>query len=436
MSHAHASRPAFGTRALLRLRDFRLLFAAQAISDVGDGLTYLSLFLLVNQLTHSAAALAVMSIAIALPAMTLGLFAGAYADRLDRRRIMLVSDTLRGLLVLGFVVLGTVERLPILYALAFVQASIGTFFTPARGALIPRVVPEEGLLAANSLGQVSRVIATVVGTGLAGLMVGVTGQFWPAFVVDAATFFASVALVLRVDRSVGVVVHAADADGSGGVVASVVEGLRAMVHSPVLLGTLTGAAVAMLGLGGVNVLFIPFLINELGASPVWAGPLEAAQTLSMVLAGAVVAGLASRIAPTRILSGALVGVAVVVGALAFVPNIWVLMAALFAVGWFITPVHAAASTLLQTGAPDSLRGRVMAAFQASTSTTMILSTAVAGLAADQIGIRTVFLVGGAIVALGAVISALLFAIGPRTAPVAGAAVAETALADRGVMPGR
>jgi MFS family permease len=202
-----------------------------------------------------------------------------------------------------------------------------------------------------------------------------------------------------------------------------------MVHSPVLLGTLTGAAVAMLGLGGVNVLFIPFLINELGASPVWAGPLEAAQTLSMVLAGAVVAGLASRIAPTRILSGALVGVAIVVGALAFVPSIWVLMAALFAVGWFITPVHAAASTLLQTGAPDSLRGRVMTAFQASTSTTMILSTAVAGLAADQIGIRTVFLVGGAIVALGAVISALLFAIGPRTAPVVGAAVAETALAE-------
>jgi len=404
-----------GARALLGLRDFRLLFVAQAISDVGDGLTYLSLFLLVNQITHSAAALAVMSIAIALPAMTLGLFAGAYADRLDRRRIMLASDSLRGVVVLGFIVVGTLERLPLLFALAFIQATIGTFFTPARGALIPRVVPEEGLLTANSLGQVSRVIATVIGTGLAGLIVGLTGQAWPAFVADALTFFASVAIVLRVDPAVGRVIHAVDGDARG-VVASVAEGLRAVGRSPILIGTLTGAAVAMLGLGAANVLFIPFLVNTLGASPVWSGPLEASQTLSMVLAGGIVAGLATRVAATTMLAGSLAALAVVVGALGLVPNVWVLMLVLFAAGWFVTPVHAAAATIMQTGAPDAIRGRVMAAFQASTSTTSILSTAAAGLAADAIGIRTVFVIGGVIVGLGAVASAALFAIGRRREP--------------------
>ena len=408
-------RPTVGARALLRLRDFRLLFVAQAISDVGDGLTYLTLFLLVNQLTHSAAALAVMSIAIALPAMSLGLFAGAYADRLDRRRIMILSDSLRGVLVLGFIAVGTLERLPLLFALAFVQATIGTFFAPARGALIPRVVPEEGLLAANSISQVSRVIASVIGTGLAGFILGATGQAWPAFVLDAITFFVSVAIVLRVDPSVGRIVPA-EGVAPGGIASSVTEGLRAIGRSPVLLGTLTGAAVAMLGLGGINVLFIPFLVNVLGASPVWAGPLEASQTVSMILAGGVVAALATRLAPTTILAGALAGVAVVVGALAFVPNVWVLMVVLFAVGWFVTPVHAAAATLMQTGAPDAIRGRVMAAFQASTSTTSILSTAVVGLAADAIGIRTVFMIGAVVVAIGAVASGVLFAVARRREP--------------------
>jgi MFS family permease len=426
MNHPNDARDAasrFGARRLLALRDFRLLFVAQAISDVGDGLTYLSLFLLVNQLTHSAAALAVMSIAIALPAMTVGLVAGAYADRLDRRRIMIASDALRGLLVLGFIALGTVERLPVLYALALVQATIGTFFAPARGALIPRVVPAEGLLAANSMSQISRVIATVIGTGLAGLIIGVTGQPWPAFVLDAATFFVSVALVLRVNPEAGRIALAAGSVATG-IGASVGEGLRTIGRSPTLLGTLAGTAVAMLGLGGVNVLFIPFLINELGASSVWAGPLEAAQTLSMILAGGLVAALAARLAPTSILAGAMVGVAVVVGSLALVPNVYVLMAVLFAAGWFVTPLHAAATTILQTGAPDGLRGRVMAAFQASTSTTTILSTAIAGLAADTIGIRTVFLAGGVIVAVGAIVSGALFALGRRTGPTIDAAAAD------------
>ena len=84
-----------GVRDLLRIPDFRRLYLAQAISDIGDGMTYLALFLLVLDLTGSTAAIALMSILVALPPVTIGLFAGAWADRHDRRRIMLASDILR-----------------------------------------------------------------------------------------------------------------------------------------------------------------------------------------------------------------------------------------------------------------------------------------------------------------------------------------------------
>jgi MFS family permease len=183
-----AATPGVGIRALLRIPDFRRLYLAQAISDIGDGMTYLALFLLVLDLTGSTAAIALMSILVALPPVTIGLFAGAYADRHDRRRIMLVSDTLRAVVVLGMLLVAREEAIPALFALACLQAIVGTFFAPARMAMLPRVVPAEGLLAANSLSQATRMVASVIGGGITGVVAALAGEVWPVLIVDASTF--------------------------------------------------------------------------------------------------------------------------------------------------------------------------------------------------------------------------------------------------------
>src|SRR5215212_11613152 len=98
-----AQEQALGVREMLKFRDFRLLWLGQIISDFGDGLTTLALFILVNQLTGSTAALATMAIVLAIPQVTFGLLAGVYVDRWDRKRIMILSDLLRGGMVLGFI---------------------------------------------------------------------------------------------------------------------------------------------------------------------------------------------------------------------------------------------------------------------------------------------------------------------------------------------
>jgi MFS family permease len=211
-----ASRPTpLGVREILRIREYRLLWLGQLISETGDGLTNLALLLLVNALTGSTAALAAMAIVLAIPPLTIGLIAGTYVDRFDRRRIMLASDLLRALVVLGFIAVGTASSLWLLYLLAFVQATIGTFFAPARGALLPRVVPSAGLLSANSLAQVTRVVSVVIGAGLAGLIVGLAGQFWPAFVIDSASFVGSFLLIARLPTGIGRITAEAHAAAEG-----------------------------------------------------------------------------------------------------------------------------------------------------------------------------------------------------------------------------
>ncbi len=400
---------AIGFRDLLRIPDFRRLYLAQAISDIGDGMTYLALFLLVLDLTGSTAAIALLSILVALPPVTVGLFAGAWADRHDRRRIMLAADSLRAVVVLGIVFAATRDAVALLFALACIQAVIGTFFSPARMAMLPRVVPAEGLLVANSIGQATRMVAGVIGAGVTGLIAGVAGVVWPVIVIDAATFLVSVVLVYGVTRELGrpdaLAVAKAKTQGLGGAVA---DGLRIIGRSRWLVAALGGVSVVMLGVGAINVLFIPFLVDDLGASPAWAGPLEGAQTISMILAGGVMGGLATRFSIPRLFVGGIAGLAVCVGLLSIAPGPWALLLLMFAVGWFVMPVQATTMTIVQRATTNETRGRVAGALNAAIQTASIASMAVAGILADVTGIRVVFALGGAVALLAAVVAWFLF----------------------------
>ncbi|HYO43295.1 MAG TPA: MFS transporter [Candidatus Limnocylindrales bacterium] len=424
MADVPVARP-FGVRDLLRLPDFRRLYLAQAISDVGDGMTYLALFLLVLDQTGSTAALALMSILVALPPVTIGLFAGAWADRSDRRRIMVVSDTLRAVVVLGLVPAAIAGSLPVIFVLAATQAVLGTFFAPARTALVPRVVPAEGLLAANSLGQMTRMVAGVIGAGITGVIAGVAGVAWPVFAVDAVTFLLSVLLVLRVSREIGRPEAATRASiaarGMGG---AVLDGLRLIARSAPLVAALGGVAVTMLGIGAINVLFIPFLVDDLGASPAWAGPIEAAQTIAMVAAGGLLAGLAPRLGVPRLFVGGLVGLAASVGLLALAPGPVFLLLVMFGAGAFTMPVQATTMTIVQSATTDATRGRVAGALNAAIQTASIGSMAAAGILADVIGIRSVFAIGAAMTLVAAATAWALFRRAPAEAAEAGGSAAE------------
>jgi MFS family permease len=406
---------ALSARDVLRIPAYRRIWLGQLISDAGDGLTNLALLLLVNHLTGSTAAIAAMAICLAVPPLTIGLFAGAYVDRANRRRIMLASDLLRAGTVLGFALVGSADMLWLLFILALVQASVGTFFTPARAAMVPKLVPAQGLLAANSVSQATRVVSGIVGAGLAGLLIGLAGVFWPAFVLDSLSFLASFVLILGLPAAAGAIDHAPAADGSAtpapaqlGIGASLRAGLTRVAGSRLLSTTILSLAVVMLGLGAVNVLFVPLLASDLQVNPAWFGALDLAQSASMILAAGMIGAIAARFSSTTIVTVGLVGVAVLIALTGAVTAIWQVLALMFLIGWFVSPLQAAVITMLQLNVEDAERGRIMSVLNAAMSGTTVLSMAFAGIAGDVVGVRTVFFLAGVIVALGAVISLIGF----------------------------
>ncbi len=407
-------------QAVLANVNFRKLWIGQTISQIGDGLTNLAILIVINKLTGSTAALAIMMVIVAVPQLIFGLVSGVFVDRWDRKRIMILSDVLRGLLVLGFILVRRPEEVWIFYVLGFLQAVVGTFFSPAKTAMIPTIVERESLLSANALSQTTQVITSVVGSALAGLLVGLSGSAWPAFTLDGLSFFLSAAFIARVSAPQAV---ERVSGGVGDTLKELGDGLKFLARQRMLIGVMTTFSVTMLGIGSVNVLIVPFLINHLRVPTTAMGFIEAAQVIGMVLGSALVAVLAARLKANQIIVGGIMLVGLFVGLFGASPVIGLCLLALFFIGLFITPVQAASATLLQELVPDEMRGRASSAMNTVITLASVISMACAGLLGDWMGVRQVFYLAGGITIFAGLLAALLMR-SPK--PVAGRVTANPA----------
>jgi MFS family permease len=380
-----------GLRDVMGMPDVRWLLLAQGCSDFGDSLTLVTLLLLINKLVGNSAALAMMVVVVGIPQLTIGLVAGALVDRLSRRTVMIVADVLRAVLVLGFTLVSSPSQLWILYALGAAQASIGTFFTPARGALVAQVVPGSLLLAANSASQLLRVLVMSFGTLVAGALVSSLNAYWPAFALDAVTFLVSATLVSFVVESSA---PAAGRKAGPSLVRSFVTGAAYVARSPTLLGMLAVVVAVMLGASSANMLLVPFLINGLHVSAVWLGTLSAGQTVGMLASGATLALFASRVAPCALVAGSAVILGIAMAFIAAVSQAWQLVPILLVVGFAGLPLQASVATMVQTSVPNELLGRVGAAVMSLVGAANIVAVALSGAIADVVGVREFFLVAG------------------------------------------
>ena len=171
-------------------RNFRLLFIGQTVSQLGDWFNSVAVFALLLDLTGSATAVAWMMIVQFLPVAIVGPVAGVVVDRLDRRRLMITADIVRGVLVLGLLFVRRAEDVWIAYVVMSLAVSATAFFEPARTATIPNVTSREELMPANALSSATWSAMLAIGASVGGLVTLFFGRN-VSFVINAASFFVS-----------------------------------------------------------------------------------------------------------------------------------------------------------------------------------------------------------------------------------------------------
>src|SRR6187549_2546425 len=188
---ADYNRPLISSWSILRNnRNFRLIYIGQTISQLGDWFNAVAVFALLLDLTGSATAVAWMMIVQFLPVAIVGPLAGVVVDRVDRRRLMIVTDLLRGSLVLVLLVIRRPDQVWIAYVVMAIIVGAQGFFEPARTATIPNITSKEELMPANALSSATWSAMLALGASIGGVVTALAGRN-VAFVINALSFFAS-----------------------------------------------------------------------------------------------------------------------------------------------------------------------------------------------------------------------------------------------------
>jgi len=182
---------------LRRNRSFRQLWLGQVVSQMGDWFNTIALYTIILKLTGSGRDVGLLLVARFLPSFLFGSISGVVADRFSRQRIMIVSDLLRAVVVLGFLFVRRPDQLWIIYVLTVFQLGLSTFFEPAKTAAIPSIVEDRELVAANAISSVTWSAMLTIGAAIGGLITGWFGTD-VAFVLDATTYLLSAALIASI----------------------------------------------------------------------------------------------------------------------------------------------------------------------------------------------------------------------------------------------
>jgi MFS family permease len=177
-------------------RNYRLLWLGQIVSQLGDWFNSVALYALLLELTGTATSVALMIIVQFLPMAVIGPVAGVVVDRVNRRRLMIAADVLRGLAVLVLLMVRRPDQVWMVYLVMGTVVSLTAFFEPARTAVIPSVTTRSELLTANALSSATWSAMLAIGAGAGGIVTALLGRD-AAFLVNAVSFLASAVIIGR-----------------------------------------------------------------------------------------------------------------------------------------------------------------------------------------------------------------------------------------------
>ncbi|WP_239515952.1 MULTISPECIES: MFS transporter [unclassified Streptomyces] len=367
--------------------DYRRLWFGGTISWLGQAMTALAISLQVYEITGSSFSVGLVGLFSLVPLVAFGLYGGAVADTVDRRKLGLYSSLCLTALSIGLAGAALLDyhRVWLLYAVVALQSVCGALNGPARSAMIPRLLPAEQLPAANALNSVTMTFGMTAGPMLGGFIVGWWG-YQAAYLIDAVTFGAALYATWRLPA-----MRPDRAEGRTGR-ASVLDGLRFLGTRPNIRMTFFSDLAAMV-LAQPKALFPAVAVLWFGGDAKTVGLLVAAPAVGALLGG-LFSGWQGRIrrhGVAILIAVAAWGLAIAVFGLT--RNLWLGLFFLALAGCADTISMVFRTTMLQAATPDDMRGRLQGVFIVVVAGGPRLGDFIAGTVAD-LSSPTVAITGG------------------------------------------
>ncbi|MGY1600802.1 dTMP kinase [Geodermatophilus sp. SYSU D00815] len=372
-------------RAVLRVRDFRRLWESTALSSFGDWLGLLAITATATSLVDSFAlqnfALGAVLAFRLLPAIVLGPLAGAFADRFDRRKTMVVTDVVRFAL---FASIPLVDNLIWLFVAQFLIEAISLFWIPAKDAAVPNMLRKDQLEPANQLSLVTTYGLTPVAAAIVFALLTSTADSlslpaWAsdtdlALYLNAFTFLVAAVVIWNLPsisgrRAAGAVVEQESFLGS------LRSGLSFAGHTPLVRGLVFGITGAFTA-AGVVIATAQAYSASLGGGEAAYGLLFGAVFIGLGLGIAIGPSVARDLSRERLFGVAIVGAGVALLLLSWSFTLWISLLLVVLMGFFAGLAYLAGFTLLGTEVDDNVRGRTFALVQSLVRASLILSLAV------------------------------------------------------------
>ena len=390
---------------VLRNRDFNLYWAGVILSQIGSRGTIAANLYQVYALTGSVAQTGLVGAGQAVALLLLSPLGGAFADRMDRRKLLRWAQavSLAVAVILAVLTLsGLVQAWHVILSVLFTTAA-ATFDQPARQALIPAMVPRHQLAQAIALLNPSREVAVLVGPALAGLLIAVAGPGW-VYVFEAMTYGVLI-VVLSLLRVPALVQEGPPRSVFG----SIVDGARYVLHRP-LITRLMLLDLSATVFGAYRVLLPAIALDVLHVGPTGYGLLSSAPSAGALLATYTVfrvVGRSNRLGRVVLAATALYGLAAVLLA----QSQWFALALVAALllGAFDAMATTIRHAAVQVDTPDEVRGRVTAFYQMSSRGGPAIGDVVIGAFAGVVGPAAALTIGG----LGPVLVSALFRLRPN-----------------------
>ena len=372
--------------AVFRNRNFSLLWTGQLISTMGSALTSIAASIYIFRLTDSALSVGLMLMATAAPSLLVGLFAGVFVDRYNRKTIMITADVIRAGLILLVPILAPLNVIW-LYVIVMLISAIGQFFDPAHESVLPEVASDEELASANSLIAISGFGSTAVGFAAAGLIATAANLNW-AFYFDALSFILSglCIFLLRIKHT-----QTEEETSVAVVIQNLRAGVRQVLDTPILRSLFSVQSLLLVAFGLSNALLLPFTLRALNASEFEFGLQEGLTSLGFVFGSLLMAKIFDRLNAGAWLAVSYLAMAILGIIYSFLHSIVLAIVIVTISGFFNAPASIGRRLIVQRNTPREMRGRVSSVFFVTRDILFLVGMSAAGLA-DIMDVRLLNLI--------------------------------------------